>query len=214
MGQVQKRRVVVLILLLVLCVAAARAVPAPGNIRPGEHLDAALQLPGNWVRGESYPPSPLVIRALKLDDYVSRDYINGNRTVNLYVGYYDSAKKVGAAHSPLVCFPGQGWVLSNKRAVSLRVNDKEIRVATMIASRGDSKALVVYWFQAYDRTFAGTFAQKLYEFWCALSNRGEGNAFVRVIVNLHHKSEKQAFAVASSFIDAFYPVFLHYVTHG
>jgi hypothetical protein len=49
-----------------------------------------------------------IIEALELDEYVNHNFTNGRETVSLYIGYYLTSKKVGASHSPLVCFPGQG----------------------------------------------------------------------------------------------------------
>lgn len=152
-----------------------------------------------------------IVQALDLDDYLDQNYSNGNKTISLYIGYYSAIKKVGAAHSPLVCFPGQGWLISNAGTRSIKVNDHKVDLASMTITRSGDRQLILYWFQAFDRTSAGTFLQKVYTFWSKMIRSREDNAFVRVSVPLEGQSLDEAYADGKSFIMAFYPRFLAYM---
>lgn len=44
---------------------------------------------------------------LSLDDYLYADYEGPDGNVNLYIGYYYTANKAYASHSPLICYPSQ-----------------------------------------------------------------------------------------------------------
>jgi EpsI family protein len=146
-----------------------------------------------------------------------RNYRNSDSAVALYIGYYFSSKKVGAAHDPLVCFPGQGWAVGNRDKGELTLGpqlDGPISYSRMVAERLSHKELIVYWFQSYDEATADTLSQKVSLFWKKLSqNRGD-NAFVRISMTLGDRTVEEGMEVIGKFIKAFYPVFLKYVQDG
>lgn len=156
-----------------------------------------------------------IVEALELDDYVNQTYFQGNKTVSLYIGYYNTAKKVGAAHSPLVCFPGQGWVVSKAEDKSINIKKYTLNLKSMIVSKGKRKELILYWFQAYDKTSSGTFLQKVYTLQSKFFQHREDNAFVRVIIPMTDgKSKEYAFQTGIEFIEIFYPDFVKYITNS
>jgi EpsI family protein len=152
-----------------------------------------------------------IVNSLELDDYVNHNFSNGGEMVSLYIGYYLTSKKVGAAHSPLVCFPGQGWVLSNSENKSLKIGEEKVNLKKMVASIGSRKELLIYWFQAYDRTSQGTFLQKLNTLWSKFRNGRGDNAFVRITVPMDGIKAGEAYKTGKEFIELFYPRFLEYV---
>lgn len=152
-----------------------------------------------------------IIDALDLDDYLFRTYSKDGRVVSLYVGYYRTAAKVGAAHSPLVCFPGQGWEISTPEKVDAYSESGKINVEKLIARKGRQHELLLYWFQSYDMTSSGTFWQKVHNFWARLNSRPEDNAFVRVSVPIQDDNNEAALKTAVDFIQDFYPHFLRYI---
>jgi len=158
-----------------------------------------------------------IIKALYLDDYVNQSYTKNGQTVFLYIGYYLTKKKVGAAHDPMVCFPGQGWLLQDKKAEKLILNSKtgkKISYSSMIAKRSGETEIVIYWFQSYDKTTTDTFSQKITLLWNRLFNKGEDNAFVRITMRIGEKSAPECEETINEFIKVFYPVFLEYIQKG
>ncbi len=157
---------------------------------------------------------PKIVKALELDDYANHNYSDGNDTISLYIGYYLTSKKVGAAHDPLVCFPGQGWVVSDRQKAKIVLNPRpgnSISYSSMIVQRGSQKELIVYWFQSYDKTNPDTFSQKIASLWKKLLTQREDNAFVRISTPLGEKSLPECREAIFQFIRAFYPVFLDYI---
>jgi len=155
-----------------------------------------------------------ILKTLELDDYVNHNFSNDGDNVYLYIGYYLTSKKVGAVHSPLVCFPGQGWVLSESENKTLKIDEEKINLTKIIASIGSRKELLIYWFQAYDRTSPGTFLQKLNILFSKFRNKRVDNAFVRITVPIQNGSIEEAYNSGVKFIEDFYPVFLDYVKNG
>jgi len=157
---------------------------------------------------------PAIAQVLNLDDYINSIYSNGEETVFLYVGYYYTARKVGDVHSPLVCYPGQGWQLSNREVRTLTVNKQEIHLTQMTASHNQGKYMVLYWYQSYDRTSSGTFAQKVKTLLAKIHRSKQDNAFVRISIPLQERSSEEAFKTGVKFIDSFYPAFLEFITEN
>ncbi len=156
-----------------------------------------------------------IVEALDLDDYVNQNYFKGNKTVSLYIGYYNTAKKVGAAHSPLVCFPGQGWVVSKAEDKSINIKNHTLNFKSMIITKDKRKELILYWFQAYDKTSSGTLLQKVYTLQSKFFQHREDNAFVRVTIPMTAgKSKEYAFQTGIEFIKIFYPDFVKYITNS
>lgn len=162
-------------------------------------------------KGKDIPISLAVLQELDNDDYLSRQYIKENQTVNLYIGYNYTLNKIGKIHSPLVCFPGQGWVISQDNQKKLpRVDDTyTINARTLIAQKGDTRELVLFWYQAYDKTRARTLTQKTAVFYNKLFLHKEDNAFVRITASINDKND--TIAVLERFVENFYPEFMTYI---
>ena len=58
-------------------------------------LDLAFQNIPGWPGLKSFPLTEDIINSLSLDDYLYRGFGKSNHQVNLYIGYYWSAQKVG-----------------------------------------------------------------------------------------------------------------------
>ena len=170
-------------------------------------------IPG-WKLVAFHPLDKEIVDALKLDDYINADYVKGSSKISLYVGYYLTGRKLGAAHHPLVCFPGQGWLVTDRLRQKLRLTkslNAVICYSSMIIRRGDEQELVIYWFQSNDRTSPGTFLQKVFAFLNRFYRDSGENAFVRITVSLDGSSIQDAGETVDNFIQAFYPVFLKYI---
>jgi EpsI family protein len=213
-GQISKVRIGVITAFLLLSGAFIYWQPSSGRIEKEVRLNQALSNINDWkLIGES-PLQKEVVTSLKLDDYAFCSFSKGRERVQLYIGYYLTAKKVGAAHDPLVCFPGQGWVLSDKSKGELKLDKSGetcVSYSSMIAQRGVDKELIVYWFQSHDKTSANTFDQKLRSLAAKLFSGREDNAFVRVSMTLGDRSLAEGRSAVFGFIRDFYPAFLGYV---
>ena len=149
---------------------------------------------------------------LDLDDYVFADYAGKDGKVNLYIGYYYSANKAYSAHSPMICYPSQGWEI-NQQPVrhSLNVGPHIIQYEEIITSLGTTKELVLYWYQAYQQTNIQVYKNKLDMGYNKLMHNNEQHAFVRVSVPFSDLTSDKAHQSAIDFMQVFYPQFLRYI---
>ncbi len=206
------------IIILIICFALTSIfiyqTPTSTPVEKQVLLSQALIDINGWTMSRYTPLGPEIVKALELDDYVNQHYSNGNDTISLYIGYYLTNKKIGAAHDPLVCFPGQGWVISDRKKGNIILNSKpknSVSYSSMIAEKAQQKELIIYWFQSYDQASPDTFTQKVAALWKKIGNKGEDNAFVRISIPFGKKSLSQSHEVIYNFIRSFYPVFLEYV---
>ena len=212
MGQISSKRIVVLIVLMALTAIAINLRPV-SSIKPKkESLESVISLSGRWIKLRSNKIDQPIIDALYLDDYINQTYTDNLDTVSLYIGYYYSAKKIGAAHDPMVCFPGQGWKISDKKTGQITLKSgHRISYSTMIGQLGQERELITYWFQSFDITNNNTFSQKISLFIKKLMNQGEDNAFVRITMPIGSKPIDEYNNKTIDFINSFYPVFIKYI---
>ena len=209
---------IVQIVVLILCLGVTGAIITMRPISHPIYKSIALETELLQLRDRYEMTknrlSPRIVEELKLDDFVFQTYSKDGESASLYVGYYFSGKKVGAAHDPQVCYPGQGWKLSHKVTGGYGLDSgKKIKYSSIIAELEGKKELIFYWFQIDDKTADNTFFQKLILFQKKIMRQGESNAFVRISTSLNDKSQQEAQKYLLKFIDDFYPLFLGYVNN-
>lgn len=160
-----------------------------------------LQLPGNAVN------------MLNLDDYFYAEYRGEIAKINLYVGYYYSADKAYAAHSPTICYPSQGWKIEKAKAGSMMVGSQIINYDEIITTFGQQKELVIYWYQARLQTNTQVYRNKVSIGYNKLVFDDQSHGFVRVAAPFGNYSYKQVRNEIQSFINSFYPQFERYLTN-
>ncbi len=211
MGYLNRSKIIAVIIALLTVSYFVHHKTPTASVQRGKPLAEAIASFASWQPLSAIPIDKEILTSLELDDYLYRAYRRGNETVSLYIGYYFTAGKVGAAHSPLVCFPGQGWSLSDKTNRIITVGNNTVHFAQMVAERRDQKELILYWFQAYDRSSSGTFMQKVNTFRSRFFDGKEDNAFVRITIPVEGEKVSEAALAGEEFIETFYPVFLKFV---
>ncbi len=211
----KKKIIPFLLLTLFICTAFFLSergkTEAKGNSRLGNNFQSIQ----GWETVENYQLLDVIYNELNLDDYLHRKYASNTGEVTLYIGYYNSSKKVGAAHDPMVCFPGQGWSIEDPNSGVYKGFSQErygaVRYSTMLALKGENPLVLLYWFQAYDEAVSSTFIQKLKLAGKTLTGKGESNAFVRLSTPCSSRKYDKCQEVLLEFVHDFYPRFFDYV---
>jgi EpsI family protein len=206
------------IAILIICFALTSIFiylrPSSKAVEKKVPLSQVLSELEGWRSSGLIELDPRIVKSLELDDYINQSYSNGKDTISLYIGYYLTTKKVGAAHDPLVCFHGQGWVVSDTKKGKIILNPKprySLSYSSMIAQRRSQKELIIYWFQSYDKTNPDTLSQKTNSLWGKLCKAREDNAFVRISTPVGEKSLSESRKTIFKFMRNFHPIFLNYV---
>lgn len=169
-----------------------------------------------WAsRDVSYDPK--VLSSLDPDKIVYKTYYRNQEDppVTLFIAYYNALEKADLSHSPIVCFTGQGWKISEAREVPVPLGESKashIKVNKIYLRQLNTSMIAYYWYQSPDRAFANRGLQKLYMFWIKMWGRSDGNAFVRVTVPVQgRESEQDMTKYLSSFVKALYPALRKYL---
>jgi EpsI family protein len=150
----------------------SRALPAfPDQIR-------------DWRRLRETPLDNDLKTTLRADDYLARDYAGPNGgIVNLFVAFFKTQRAGQTPHSPKNCLPGSGWVWGVSDMIAVPIAGRgPIEVNRYIVSRGQDKAVVLYWYQSRDRVVASEFRAAAFTAWDALRYNHTDTALVRVVV--------------------------------
>lgn len=164
-----------------------------------EHLP--VEIDGMKGTDDTFPQS--VYDELKADRHVYRHYAAPDgRQIELYIGYYGTAKGGRTPHNPYACMPAAGWGLTETNEVSIRslTHPEGVQVNSIVARRGETYETVLHWYQSdRNRVLRSGIQQNIQRFLGrTLRNRNDG-AFVRVSAY----SDADGLAAARKTVDAF-----------
>jgi EpsI family protein len=164
-GPVTKGLFLSVMLILVLQTAASRMLSIPERDVPIPELRRLPSTVGKWRAGSEQVLESNVVAYLKPDDYIIRDYVNGDgrNSINLFVAHFKSLQDSYGPHSPRVCLPGAGWLVRSAKIETVPVPGRVegIPVNEYILEKSVDRILVVYWYQSNRAVWAEEFQAKL-----------------------------------------------------
>jgi len=124
------------------------------------------------------------LEVLRASDYLLRNFRRPDgQTANFYVGYYATQREGASFHSPLNCLPGSGWTLTEPGKVDLLGPDgRSFTANKYVIQNGNSKNLMLYWYQGRGRAIASEYWGKVYTVLDSVTMRRSDGAMVRVTV--------------------------------
>ena len=165
--------------LVLVALVAARGVPTVVRTNL-ENLP--LQI-GHYTGKEDFF-SQEVYDVLQADRHVYRHYQSpqGDQ-VDLYIGYYGTAKGGRTGHNPFACLPGAGWGIVEKGTVLLKPSyyPEGVRVNYVVSRKGETYNVMLHWYQsAKTKILSSGFQQNVQRFiGKVFTNRNDG-AYVQV----------------------------------
>ena len=162
-----------------------------------------MEISGYKATEDFFPDS--VYKELNADRHVYRHYRNAEgKAIDLYIGYYGTAKGGRTPHNPYGCLPGAGWGIVDSKQVSLKTNNypNGISVNYILARKGETYETVLHWYQSAGNKVLSTGIQQNIERFKGrvFYNRNDG-AFVRVSVFGKEESLKEANLLVQSFAE-------------
>ncbi len=123
---------------------------------------------------------------LKVDDYILADYSRpSGKAVNLYVAYYASQRTNESPHSPIVCLPGGGWLITLLERKTFASAGAEYPYNRVIIQNGSSRDLVYYWFDERGRAVADEYLAKWYLLANSITKNRTDGALIRLITSIN-----------------------------
>jgi exosortase D (VPLPA-CTERM-specific) len=184
-ADLRARRLPLLSCVLLLCATAGTIHYLSGRQELVPERARFVSFPnvlGAW-QGRASVLEPQVEHALGLEDYILADYNKPNTiAVNFYVAYYATQRNGFTPHSPIVCIPGGGWLITKFDRANF--DDDELKIALpfnrVVIERDSKKQLVYYWFVQRGRRVANEYWSKWYLFTDALLKNRTDGALVRL----------------------------------
>ena len=150
---------------------------------------------------------------LRADDYVTRDYAaSATQVANLFVAFFKTQRAGQTPHSPKNCLPGSGWVWTVSDIIPVTVPGREspIEINRYVISKGEDKAVVLYWYQSRDRVVAKEYQAAAYVAWDALRHNRTDTSIVKVTVRILNNQEEAATQTGIDFIQSFFATLRQY----
>lgn len=168
-------------------------------------LEEMPQTVAGWRTIQTGVVEEEIQQVLKADDTLVRTYGpagEGSQIASLFIAFFKSQRTGVAPHSPKNCLPGSGWVPSRSDTVSIDVPGRSLPVIVnrYIVSKGDSKSVVVYWYQSHNRVIASEYAAKIYLVLDSIRYQRSDTALVRIVVPIQDDRESEAEQVAVEFV--------------
>jgi EpsI family protein len=192
---------------LVLQAAVMYSSMRPENVPPGRPLVGFPAELGGWRVNQEGVIDQETRDALKADDLLSREYGSpAGARASLFIAAFQSQRNGKTPHSPKNCLPGNGYsqLSEGEYPIDLGVAGTK-SVNRFVVSRGESRSVVMYWYQSRDRVVASEFQAKFWVMADSVRLNRTDSALVRVVVPIINRDEDGATRTAVEFIKAFYP---------
>lgn len=180
-----RRGAVIALSLLLICQAAAyHSLPKSETdfaVRPLREFPAEID---GWRMVAENEIDPEVQRVLRADDTLNRVYAKPGGAVglSLFVAFFRSQKTGAAPHSPKNCLPGSGYAPLDSGTTFIESDSgRRVEVNRYIVARGESRSLVLYWYQTPARIVASEYAAKFWLVADSLRYRRSDTSLVRIV---------------------------------
>lgn len=171
---------------------------------------------GTWTKFQDGVIDQETLDVLKADDILNREYIkNTGEHAMLFTAMFMSQRNGKTPHSPKNCLPGSGWTQENTATIHVDVPGypKPIEANRYVVSKGDTKAIVIYWYQSRDRTVADEYWAKYYVIKDAINFNRTDTSIIKVTAMVGPNGAQAAEDVSKDLIRSAYPVLLTYLPH-
>lgn len=186
LGFVRGRHAAILSAVLVAQMAGLYAISRQENVPLRQPLAAFPTTVGPWTMVREEALDEATMDVLRADEVLSRTYYNtGEReAASLFVAYFKSQRTGQTPHSPKNCLPGSGWEPSQSGFVPVEIPGRAepIVVNRYVVSKGESRSVVLYWYQTPRRVVASEYLAKIYLVADAIRYNRTDTAMVRVVV--------------------------------
>jgi EpsI family protein len=173
--------------------------------QPASGIGAPLQVPmtiDGWEGQDAAALDEEVTEMVAADQVVNRSYVNdAGAEAALYIAHYQQQRPGVSIHSPLHCLPGTGWEVLSNRSRQVELAGRPGAVRQLVAQKGDSRVMILYWYSIQGRMIANDALSRLQ----LLSNRvrlGRNDAsLVRIVVPIdvaEADAERRALAFAAA----------------
>jgi len=159
---------------------------------------------GNYTATEDFF-SQSVYDELNADKHVYRHYRPPDGPViDLYIGYYGTAKGGRTPHNPYACLPGAGWGIEKNENILIDTSYKKGREAinAVTTRKGDIYRVMLHWYQSGGtKVLSSGFEQNIQRFISRVVHNRNDGAFIQISTNTDKENLEAAKARLISFAE-------------
>lgn len=191
----------VVLLLITSVVALLVSVRKPPKVVRTNLENLPMEIMGFSAEEDSF--SLGVYEELQADKHVYRHYYNGEgRQIDLYIGYYGTAKGGRTPHNPYACLPSQGWTIIEvgKERFTTSYTSDGVDVNLLHSRNSEVDKFMLHWYQsARSKVLDSGIKQNIQRFkGKVFQNRNDG-AYVQVSIVASKEQLEDARVVLSKF---------------
>ena len=165
---------------------------------------------GPWKSSSERSIGPDVTAYLRPDEYILRDYVDQRKggTIDLFVAYFKSLQNSYGPHSPKICLPGSGWLVSSSKLVNIPVPGRAqaIPVNQFTMEQANQHIVVLYWYQNDRDVWAEEFHAKLRLLPDLIRYRRSDVSLVRVVAPYEGSNPDQVVTNCVQFTQGVFPL--------
>jgi EpsI family protein len=165
---------------------------------------------GEWKASGEQSIGAEVEAYLKPDEYILRDYVDehGRPGINLFVAYFKSLQSKYGPHSPRICLPGSGWLVSSSKVANIVVPGRPggIPVNQFTMEKSNDRILVLYWYQNDRSVWAQEITAKLRLLPDLLRYRRSDVSLVRLVITMRGPEPESELAKGLQFARSVFPL--------
>lgn len=170
----------------------------------------------DWV-GTDVSIQPSVLTLLGDAEFLDRRYRRGQAdtsSVEVFIAYFPSQRFGDTFHSPKNCLPGSGWMPVDSHQTELKFQGHPpVLVNRYLVSKGDQRALVLYWYQIHGRSVASEYWARFYLVEDSIRFNYSDGSLIRISTALaEHETEAAAQGRLLDLIYRFLPVAEDYLS--
>ncbi len=175
-----------------------------GQRRPEELYRPLATIPmqiGDWNGRVGDRLSQAEEDVLRATSYLKRDYYRKDgASADVFLAFYSMQEAGEAMHSPKNCLPGSGWEIWKYATATVPFEGESAEINRYYIQRGQSRLLVLYWYQSYDRVVASEYYAKLCLVWDSVMKQRTSGSIVRITVEDTPEGEREALDLAAKLL--------------
>jgi EpsI family protein len=197
------------VVLVAQAIVLHTAISRPENTPAVRPLSEFPRTIAGWRTVQDVPIETEVLDLLKADDTLNRLYADpaGKIDIDLFIAFFKTQREGQSPHSPKNCLPGNGWQPVETGLVSIPVPGRAEPIVAnrYVASHGDDKAVVIYWYQSHNRIIASEYSAKLWLIADSIRYHRSDTALVKTVVPVVNDKIDAATALGVSFVQTMFP---------
>lgn len=172
----------ILILILAIPAIALISLRKPPKVIQTNLENIPMQIKDYTATDDSFPQS--VYDELNADKHIYRHYRSPQgQVIDLYIGYYGTAKGGRTGHNPYACLPGAGWGIVRDEKVTIAADgmDKQYKVNFTTTQKNEIFNVMIHWYHSAGTKVLGSgLEQNIQRFISQITKNRNDGAFIRI----------------------------------